>query len=146
MQRWRPQTIVLRRRLIFSYLSLLKATHTGRWFTQDNTMAPAKLDEDDAHRYIREVDNWYNHIFAICSDAEVPVLDVTFENTVESNSQRDCLLEFLGIDSMDKTSLPATVRQDRRTDSSLADTLRSFGSLSPELRSELLRLPGPRLP
>lgn len=145
LQRWKPRTIILRRRLIFSYISLLKATETGRFFNQDNTLASIQLNNDAAYHYIAETDHWFDHVYAACDRLNVPTLDVTFEDTFESNTQQNAIMEFLGIDPSGPVVVPSTVRQDRRTEASLVESLRSFGSLPLELQNELLRLPGHHL-
>ena len=145
IDRWQPRVIVLRRRMIFSYVSTLKGHATGVWFSGDNSSAPLMLDVVPIAQYVAEADAWFDYAFRTCIGMRAPWVDVDFEGVVESTHQRGALVRFLGIDPTWADMTPATRRQDLRTDASLERTLEVFRGLSREDQDDLMRLPGPRL-
>lgn len=145
VERWRPKVVILRRRLLFSYLSTLKAEETGTWFNEDNTSATFSLESTQASQYMAQADGWFDHVLGLCERVDVPWFDAHFEGVIESDHQREALFEFLGVDHRWRSATPTTTRQDRRTDASLMSTLQALRSLAPEQQEALMRLPGPRI-
>lgn len=144
IDRFQPRVVVLRRRMIFSYVSILKGHATGVWFSGDNSAAPLMLEHVPITQYIAEADAWFDHAFRTCMGRGAPWVDVDFEGVVESTHQRETLFGFLGIDPRWRDLTPGTRRQDLRTDASLVRTLEVFRGLSWEEQDHLMRLPGPR--
>lgn len=143
-----PEVIVVRRRLLFSYVSHVKATRTNAWNGKDNTDAGLEAADADARRYIDDADEWIRHVNGLCARHGIDAQRVTYEGLFESLGDRAAVAAALaragavmGLDDPASWQ-PATRTQDRRTDESLEGTFALFDSLSADVRRDLLRYPG----
>lgn len=151
LQTFRPRVILLRRRLLFSYISWLKARKAKSWFGSDTTDVQVTMSDSSAHRYIRFADRWFATVIDACQRANLEVLDLTYEDLLENETGHTALRSFLHesaatirIGTPGRLK-PTSKRQDQRTDQSLFPLLQDFSRLSPDVRDALLRYPGPGL-
>jgi hypothetical protein len=145
---YRPRVIVLRRMLLFSYISYRKAMQTRVWFQGDNTEAPLHMSDDDVARYVSAADAWFARVGALCEQNALQPLGLTYESLLEHGDGVPALRELLSDCRFSPAVLQtgtwaaATRMQDRRTDSSLQRSMHEFARLSPQAQRSLLRYPG----
>jgi hypothetical protein len=148
MSELRPRVIVLKRQMLFSYVSNLKAIASNAWCREDNTDFAAQLRESEARSYINSADEWFDLVSSFTNRFGLEQLNVSFSDLFESTNPIPILREFLlGVDVHPELNNAegagaSTIRQDRRTDQSLANMVRQLSELSPETVDDLLRLPG----
>ena len=145
MAMFRPRVILLRRQILFSLVSLLKAEHSLSFQDSDSTQTPFSLTSDRILGYIRDTDEWFDWACSVIRELDIPHVDVTYADEVEVASQSQ-LRHFLSdwgylADSGLGPPGPSTRRQDTRTDSVVTGLLEQVASLEVPL-SDLLRLPG----
>ena len=143
---YRPMVIILRRRLLFSYVSLLKAIKSGQFTENDSSDIKIEMNEKELAKYISRADSWFRNIDETALKLEIPFLNVTYEDFFETEKDVGRVLKFLNqigevdfVSGVDNFNLKI---QDRRIDSNLVKVFEQFGDLPENLQKSLLRYPG----
>jgi hypothetical protein len=143
---YRPNLIIIRRRLLFSYVSLLKAIKSGHFTKKDSSDVKIQMNEEQLRRYISTADSWFNNIDEIALKLEIPFLNITYEGFFESGKDVGRVLEFINqmgqsdfVSEVDDINLKV---QDRRKDSDLAHVFDQFHDLPKDLQKNVIRYPG----
>jgi len=146
LRTYRPTVIILRRRLLFSYVSLLKAFKTRNFTQKDSSDIKIEMNEKQLAQYISRADSWFNNIDEIAPKLGIPYLNVTYEDFFESGEDVERVLKFLNqmddIDFFSEVNDSKMKIQDRRKDSNLAKVFEEFGNLPQELQKSVIRYPG----
>lgn len=145
---YRPRVIDIRRRLVFSYVSYLKATSTGVWSREVAPDHAVEWSQRGVDGYIARCDEWTRWYSDVVARLGLERLRVSYEQLYETRTGLASLRAFFAEESPSPLALdddlwaPPTVIQDRRSDTTLAALLRAFGDLPESSRVALLREPG----
>lgn len=146
---FQPRVIVLRRQMLFSYVSQLKAVSTGNFFRVDSSEATFELTDASANRYADRLDRWFEWVSTALDRQSIQPLEVTYTELLESGGAEGRLVPFLADWGFQPASgsragvEASTIRQDRRTDESVSRLIGQVSALKSGTVSRLLRLPGP---
>lgn len=146
LKNYASHVIFLRRRMLYSYISKLKALATNKWINKDTSSQRVFLDERFLSEYVQDTEKWFYETQQLTRTLSIPVLELTYEELFESKNYPVSLKKF--IKNLDRTvtifdnSTARTVIQDRRQDGFLSEIQLQFSSISPELRERALRFPG----
>ena len=146
LKNYASHVIFLRRRMLYSYISRLKARATNKWIKEDTSSQRVFLDERFLSEYVQDTEKWFCETQQLTQKLNIPVLELTYEELFESKNYPVSLKKF--IKNLDRTvtifdnSTARTVIQDRRQDGFLSEIQLQFSSISPELRERALRFPG----
>lgn len=144
---FRPRLLILRRELIFSYVSILKAAESQSYQNFDNTNADFKMSNRHALDYCRTNHNFIDRAALLAERLGLISVAITYNGLFSSGEDVRALNEFYPGEAFPRdleTGVlisPQTV-QDRRTDESLLAMIKGVYSLSAEAQSNLIRLPG----
>jgi hypothetical protein len=140
--------IFLRRRMIYSYISLLKAQFTKNWWGMDYSSQKVELDEKRAQDYIEKSDRWFIQTQDLVSSIEIPSVNFTYEEIFETANETLSLGKFLknfaGSEILSNSYKIPTLPQDRRHDRFLSELLVGFANIRTDVQTQLLRFPGLR--
>ncbi len=145
---FRPEVIFLRRHLLFTFISEMKALQMGHgsWSKIDSSKEIVTFNPVAIEKHIARSDNWFNIFYSHTNQLKLPNLDITYSGLFETGDDIGPLSLFLSEISGNPVSLDIESCQlpiqDRRYDSFLANILEQFADLSEASRSALLRLPG----
>ena len=147
---YRPRVIVLKRRMIFSYASVLKARITGHYEYLDNSDVEISLREKDVANYIAESTEWFTNIEREVLRLNTPSIDITYEGFFESGEDVHRVKEFINGSipvkfDVDKDAIRMTV-QDRRKDRYLGAVFQQFANLPRKMQKSLILHPGNLVP
>ena len=138
--------IFLRRRMIYSYISLIKARSTKSWWGIDYSAQKVELDEKRVQNYIDKSNAWFVQTQDLVSSMEVPSIHLTYEEIFEGKDGALILGKFLknftGSKILSDPSKIPTLPQDRRHDRFLSEILAEFANIRSDLQAQLLRFPG----
>lgn len=147
-RRFRPSVVIMRRVMAFSAASLSRAEATWEWADTDSTGTRVTLVDEGVTAYTATLDGWFQRVSTLVEEQGLDRVDVTYAGVLETRADLPALRDLVvraggrwGAGTIEAWR-PARVPQDRRTDDSIAELLRSFGGISTENRARLLRLPG----
>ena len=149
LETFQPHIIILRRHMLFTLMSSLKARRISGFVNVDTTNVTFQLNEVDVCSYVTQLDEWFDWAFEATRRASCRTLAVSYSEVVEDGLGVE-LVDFLsegGLTSMQEApgcDLAPTKVQDRRTDSSVLHLVQAIRNLNEETLSSLLRLPGPQ--
>ena len=144
---FRPDVIVLRRVLFFTFLSEQKAMNSGlgAWTQVDSSDRLIKVDERKISSYITNSDVWFNWIKKAVESLKLVNIDITYSGIFETGEELPVLEKFLSLHRGDAITLnPESTMltiQDRRKDYFLTDLMGQYSQLTESLRGDLIRLP-----
>jgi hypothetical protein len=150
VREFRPRLIFLRRHLLFSFLSHLRANESQSWARTDSTDVPITVREQDISPYVDMCDSFMDHAGRLALELDLPHASLTYDGLYASGTDVPLLEAFYpgaplpGHADTGRLKSPMLV-QDRRTDASLLRMIASFDALSEESKRMLLRLPGKEL-
>jgi len=143
---YRPRIIVLKRRMLFSLVSELKARVSGSFRLKDNSDLEIMLNQKEVAGYISRTDGWFNNIDREISRLEIPSITITYEGFFESGEDVDRVKNFISESAdvefqvnLEAVRLPI---QDRRTDQSLTSIFSQFTHFPRSLQTNFIRHPG----
>jgi hypothetical protein len=139
-----PVIVFLRRSMLFSYTSLLKARTNDCFDGNQYKINDLKFDESEIIKYIDKNNDWFNYVYQSVKDFDAEFVDICFSDAFESDNGLDELKNILNrYVSVSDTSIniPETNRQDIRGDESLLIMINELMKLSPETLSRFLKLP-----
>ena len=147
---YKPRIITLRRRMLFSYASLLKARISGDYTNKDNSDVEIHLREKEVANYIAESDEWFNNIDRELFRLKIPSLDITYEGFFESGEDvcrvNDFINETIPVKfDVGRDAIRMTI-QDRRKDQYLGVIFEQFAKLPRKLQNYLILQPGNLMP
>jgi lipopolysaccharide biosynthesis glycosyltransferase len=143
---FRPRLLILRRELVFSYISLLRASRTGSWWDADLTDVPFNVTDRAALQYAVRTDGWFDYVAQLAAKLRLESVCFTYSGLFDTGAEI-ALLESLYPGPSLSTDAAGRLRsglgvQDRRSDASVLDMLQGVSRLSSTAQSHLLRLPG----
>lgn len=150
LREFSPRVIVLRRRMVFSCVSMRRSMRSGIWYGDEITDTHLALENAAVQDYVTVTDRRFDQIDESVAEHGLDALWLTYSDVFESRSALPALRSFLSdwelspMAEDDESWLPRTAIQDRRSDESIEQVLRSFVGLTPENQRALLRLPGRR--
>ena len=143
---YRPKIIVLKRRMIFSYISHLKAVVHHHFYGQDNSDVDISFNENEIESYIANSDAWFNNIKNVARQLKLKSVDITYEGLFETGKDISVIERFMNesveTNPSDSTERKKTAIQDRRHDNFLVDVIDQYLLLPAKLQMDLLRYPG----
>lgn len=152
---FRPRLLVLRRELIFTYVSRLRAMQLDRrdkrfgkaWLGTDLTEAPYAIDDRAALQYVLRCDSWFDRLDQLAREFDLSNVWLTYTGLFVTGEDIATLESFYPGPAMPTGAKSAGLQsgltiQDRRTDSSVLEMIEAVGNLSGTTRANLLRLPG----
>ena len=146
MQKFASHAIILRRTMLYSYISNYKAVASGHWWGKDSSKTRIQLNEEVLRKYVIDSDSWFDTANQVTKELRIPVLHITYDGLYESREDEVLLGKFLEnivdkIYSLETLSIPSRI-QDRREEAFLNDLLLQFAELPTDLKRDLLRYPG----
>jgi len=141
---YNPVIVFLRRSMLFSYASLLKARTNDCFDENQYKINDLKFDESEIIKYIDKNNDWFSYVYQSVKDFNAESVDICFSDAFESDNGLDELKNILNrYVSVSDTSIniPETNRQDVRGDESLLIMINELMKLSPETLSRFLKLP-----
>jgi len=146
MQKFSSHAIILRRTMLYSYISNYKAVASGHWWGKDSSKTRIQLDEDVLRKYVMDSDSWFDTANQVTQELKIPVLHITYDGLYETREDEVLLGKFLEnivgeIDNLKTLSTPSRI-QDRREEAFLNELLLQFAELPADLKHDLLRYPG----
>ncbi len=152
---FRPRLLVLRRELVFTYVSQLRARALDErvqqfgksWIGADLTEAPYKIDDQAALQYALRCDAWFDQLDRLAAEFELPNIWLTYSGLFNTGADIPLLESFYPGPALPTVTDACGLRsglkvQDRRSDASVLEMIRAVSSLSAATQGHLLRLPG----
>ncbi len=152
---FRPRLLVLRRELVFTYVSQLRASaldererQLGKaWLGTDLTDAPYAIDDPAALQYALRCDSWFDQLDRLAAELELHNVWLTYTGLFTTGADIPLLESFYPGPALPTVTGAGGLRsglkiQDRRSDASVLEMIRAVSSLSAATQGHLLRLPG----
>jgi lipopolysaccharide biosynthesis glycosyltransferase len=152
---FRPRILFVRREMIYSYVSRLRAisrdTREGKfatsWVNADLTNEEFNINERDAACYVARCDQWFDEMASMTSEFGLQSTWVTYDGLFDTGKDVSTLQAFYPRGVFRKVSgsdcLTSRLNvQDRRSDASVTALLKAVNGLSASTQAHLLRLPG----
>lgn len=144
---FRPRLLILRRNMLFSYVSLLRATRTGLFWDSDSTDVPYHVKEQDVFHYTRKCDGWFDLTAILAERLQLDCRWLTYEGIFTTGTDVAVLESFypglaMPTDPRTRGLKSEFQTQDRRSDSSVLGMVQAVSRLSAAAQAQLLRLPG----
>jgi hypothetical protein len=152
---FRPRLLVLRRELIFTYVSQLRASALDKrerqfgkaWLGTDLTDAPYTIDDRAALQYALRCDAWFDQLDRLAAELDLPNVWLTYTGLFTTGADIPLLESFYPGPALPTVTGASGLRsglkvQDRRSDESVLEMIRAVSSLSAATQGHLLRLPG----
>jgi hypothetical protein len=143
----RPRLLILRRDLVFTYASQLRAQSSQSWGGgTDSTDVPYTFVERSALEYIVQADLWFDGVAKWAEALGLNNVWLTYSGLFATGKDVPLLESFypgsaLEIDERGGLRSSRQI-QDRRSDPSTLEMMRRVSNLSFTTRDRLLRLPG----
>jgi lipopolysaccharide biosynthesis glycosyltransferase len=152
---FRPRLLFVRREMIFTHVSRLRASHRDAcestfaksWMNTDLTEVEFAVDERQALQYAAHCDDWFDSVEVLAEGLGLQGAWVTYRGLFATGDDV-ARLELLypgatfaktpGSKGLQSTMLV----QDRKTDPSVLALIKAVASLSTFAQAQLLRLPG----
>jgi lipopolysaccharide biosynthesis glycosyltransferase len=155
MRVFRPRILFVRREMIFTYVSRLRAiqldeykgTFAKSWKNADLTNVHYTIDERSALEYAAHCDAWFDSVENLANNLGLNSTWLTYGGLFTTGYDVPLLQNFypglaLPVES-DSSGLQSSLKiQDRRTDASVIVMLKAVSALSGSAQAQLLRLPG----
>jgi lipopolysaccharide biosynthesis glycosyltransferase len=144
---FRPDVIIMRRVILYTFLSRQKARSAGSGaYTQvDSSDRLIEVDEREISSYITNSDVWFSSIKKTVESLKLVNIDITYSGIFETGEELPVLEKFLSLHRGDTiTVIPENTGltiQDRRKDYFLTDVMGQYSQLTESLRGDLIRLP-----
>lgn len=143
---FRPRLLFLRRDLVFSYISLLRAIRTNSFHDSDQTEVPFTANDRQAMHHALQADSWFDSVSRAATDLRLSSTWVIYHGLFETGQDIPVLESFypgppLPVGPSGGLFSEQTV-QDRRTDTSILEMIKAVSGLSAATQHHLLRLPG----
>ena len=144
---FRPDVIVLRRVLLFTFLSMQKARNSGpgAWTQVDSSDQMVDVKQKQLLEHIESSDAWFSSLRKMIDAMKLVHVDITYSGIFETGDELPILEEFLSLHQEDPiTVIPENARltiQDRRKDNFLTDVMGQYSQLPESMRGDLIRLP-----
>ena len=156
MRVFRPRLLFVRREMIFTYVSRLRAiqldecegTFAKSWRDNDLTDVQYAIDERKALQYAAQCNSWFDCLENLANDLGLYSTWLTYSGLFTTGAEVPLLQAFypghtLLTASPDSGGLQSSLKvQDRRTDASVLGMLKAFSALSASAQAQLLQLPG----
>ena len=143
---YKPRVIVLKRRMVFSFISALKARISKSFTHGDNSSIQISLEEKEVKNYINRTDEWFSNVESGIVELGLQSLIISYEGFFDSGVDVRNVSEFINKRVEVDFSLDASVIklpiQDRRSDNSLAEVFSQFAEFPRDLQKEFVRYPG----
>ncbi len=144
---FRPRLLILRRDIVFSYISLLRALQSGSWWDADSTQVPYRVNDRDAFKHGRKWDNWITLAASAADRLDLENHWLTYSGLFSTGSDVSVLESFypgprLPVDTGTGALKSEFSVQDRRTDAAVLGMIKAVSGLSATAQAQLLRLPG----
>lgn len=143
---FRPRLLILRREMVFSYISLLRALRAQSWMESDLGDVGFVMTDSSALQYTVHADGWIDFVSRLAQRLQLEAASVTYNGLFTTGSDVPLLKSLYPGHAMDVDEtgkLRSSLRlQDRRSDASVLAMLQAVTRLSAATQSQLLRLPG----
>jgi hypothetical protein len=144
---FRPDVIMMRRVILYTYLSRQKArsSGSGSYTRVDSSDRLIEVDEREISSYITRSDAWFSSLKKTVDSLSLVHLGITYSGIFETGEDIPVLEKFLSLHRGNTiTVIPENAGltiQDRRKDYFLTDVMGQYSQLSESLRRDLIRLP-----
>ena len=144
---FRPDVIILRRVLFFTFLSEQKAMNSGlnAWVQVDSSDQMVDVKQKQLLDHIERSDAWFSSLRKMVGSLKLVYVDITYSGIFETGDELPILENFLSLHRGDAITLnPESTRvtiQDRRKDYFLTDVMGQYSQLPESMRGDLIRLP-----
>ncbi len=155
LRTFRPRLLFVRRELIYTHVSRLRATNRDAtektfatsWMNEDLTGTAFTIDEWQALKYVAQCDHWYDSVECLAEDLGLRSTWLTYSGLFLTGDDIPLLQDFYPGDDFATVQgadgLMSTLKvQDRKTDSSVLALLKAASGLSVSTQAKLFRLPG----
>lgn len=144
---FRPRLLILRRDMLFSYISLQRATRSNAWRNSDVTDVPYSVSDTDALQYALRADLWIDRVAGLVSKLQLDNVWLTYAGLFTTGEDIALLESFypgpaLPVEDQSAGLKSSLKVQDRRSDASILGMIKAVSALSTITQSQLLRLPG----
>ena len=144
---FRPRLLILRRDLVFTYISSLRATQANSWRESDLPEVPPVVRDQDALNYAMRSDSWINGVAGLARSLRLQTTWLTYAGLFSTGDDVRQLAAFypgapIPVDVRSGSLQSSMAIQDHRTDASVLAMVRAVSSLSATAQTNLLRLPG----
>lgn len=147
LREFRPRLLILRRDMVFTYISGERAAKARSWWDADLTEVAYQLNDRQALAYARKCDNWIDLAALLADRLDLEHDWVTYSGLFTTGSDV-CVLESfypgprLPVDPVTGGLKSELTVQDRRTDPAVIGMMKAVSGLSVVAQAQLLRLPG----
>ncbi len=144
---FRPRLLILRRDMVFTYISGLRAAQARSWWGADLTEVAYMVRDREALAYGRKCDNWIHLAAAVADRLKLEHHWLTYSGLFTNGSDVSVLESFypgtrLPVDPGSGALKSELTVQDRRTDAAVLGIIDAVNGLSAAAQAKLLRLPG----
>ena len=152
---FRPRLLVLRRELIFTYVSQLRAIRLDErergfgkaWLGQDLTEAPYAISDRAALHYALRCDAWFDRLDRLAAELGLTNVWLTYTGLFTTGADIPRLQSFYPGPTLPTGDGSGGLQsgltiQDRRSDASVLGMIKAVSNLSATTQAHLLRLPG----
>lgn len=148
---FRPRLLILRRDLVFAYVSQLRAVHSGSWRNSDHTDVPLTINDRDALQYAVACNAWIDGVAFVAERLGLHSTWLTYEGLFTTGDDLPQLESFypgspMPVDPRSGRLHSCLSVQDRRSDASILELLKAVSTLSAATQAHLFRLPGKHVP
>lgn len=146
LRSFRPRLLILRRDLVFSYISHLRAQRTESWAETESSYVPYTISERAALEYTVQSDVWFDRVAVLAERLALDTVWLTYTGLFATGSEISLLESFypgppMDVDESGRLRSELQI-QDRRTDPSILEMIKAISNLSATTQNRLLRLPG----
>lgn len=143
----RPRLLILRRDLVFTYVSRLRATRAGTWRHSDLIDVPYALSDREALDYAVRCDTWFDCVARLVEGLRLDSIWLTYAGLFATGEDIPLLESLYPGHPMpmgpDSRRLTASLKvQNHCSDVSAIETIKAMSVFSATTQTHLLRLPG----
>ena len=155
LRTFRPRLLFVRRELLYTHVSRLRATNRDAtektfatsWINKDLTDTAFTIDERQASKHVAQCDHWYDSVECLADDLGLHRTWLTYSGLFLTGKDIPLLQDFYPGKSFatvqGSEGLMSTLKvQDRKTDASVLALLKAASGLSVATQEKLFRLPG----
>ena len=152
---FRPRLLVLRREMVFTYVSRLRAIQLDQrdgvfgkaWLGSDLTDAPYAVDDRAALQFALRCDSWFDRLDQLAGELGLTNVWLTYTGLFTTGVDIPLLQSFYPGPALPTSSGSSGLQsgltvQDRRSDASVLGMIKAVSTLSAATQAHLLRLPG----